>query len=168
MKKEVIVFTFLYIFLFFSVASISSKEISTLATVEVKPAYDLAIDINILNSKLLSGENLSVFIELKKTNLTNLIGKISVDLNYEISKNGKKGEIIESGFLKTVNITNLKTEVVDVSFSSNLKGKHILKITASNPQSNSDEDSETFTVRKRKGRHSFSSIFFSLFKKRTK
>ena len=164
MKKEVIIFIFLYIFLFFNVALIESREVSTLATVEVKPAYEISIDINILNDKLKPGENLSVLINLEKIDLANIAGKISVDLNYEITKKGKNGEIIESGFLKTVNITNEKDEVVDVSFSSNLKGRYILKIIASNPQSNSDEDSETFVVRK-KSNLSFSSILFSLFKK---
>ena len=162
MKKEVIIFIFLYIFLFFNATLITSKEVSTLATVEVKPAYDLIIDINILNNKLKFGENLSVSIELKKTDLTNMTGEISVDLNYEITKNRKKIEIIESGFVKTINVTNNKTEVVEISISSNLKGRHILKIIASNPQSNPDEDSETFVVRKR-GKSLFSSIFFSLF-----
>jgi len=164
MKKEVIVFTFLCIFLFFSVASINSQEISTLATVEVKPAYSLILDINILNNKLKSGENLRVSIDLEKIDLTNMAGEISVGLNYEITKNGKKKEVIESGFVKTINIINMGTEIVEISISSDLKGKHILKIIASNPQSNSDEDGETFSIRKR-SRPSFSNIFFSLFKK---
>ena len=164
MKKEVIIFIFLSIFLSFNVALIASKEVSTLATVEVKPAYEISIDIDILNDKLKSGENLSVLINLEKIDLANIAGEISVDLNYEITKKGKKTEIVESGFLKTVDIINQKNGVVGVSFSSDLKGKHILKIIASNPQSNSDEDSEVFIVKK-KGKFSLSSIFFSLFHK---
>ena len=164
MKKEVVIFIFLSIFLSFNVALITSQEVSTLATVEVKPAYGLTLDIDILNDKLKSGENLSVLINLEKIDLANIAGEISVDLNYEITKKGKKTEIIESGFLKTVNITNQKNEVVEIIIPPGLKGKHVLKIIASNPQSNSDEDSETFVV-KRKGKFSFSSIFFSLFKK---
>ena len=164
MKKEVIIFIFLSIFLSFNVALIASKEVSTLATVTVNPIYNLSIEIEILNDKLKSGENLSVLINLEKIDLANIAGEISVDLNYEITKKGKKGEIIESGFLKTINIINQKDEVVEIPIFSGLKGKYILKIIASNPQSNSDEDSETFVVKK-KGKFSFSSIFFSLFKK---
>ena len=164
MKKEVIIFIFLSIFLSFNMALIASKEVSTLATVEVKPAYDLLINIDILNDKLKFGENLSVLINLEKIDLANIAGEISVDLNYEITKKGKKTEIVESGFLKTINIINQKNDVVEIIIPPGLKGKHILKIIASNPQSNSDEDSEVFIVRKR-DRLSFSSIFFSLFKK---
>ena len=82
MKKEVILFIFLYIFLFFNVALIKSQEVSTLATVTINPIYNLSIDINILNNKLSSGENLSVFISLEKTDLTIISEEISVDLNY--------------------------------------------------------------------------------------
>ena len=164
MKKEVILFIFLYIFLFFNVALVKSQEVSTLATVEVNPAYDLFIDINILNNKLSSGENLSVFISLEKTDLTIISEEISVDLNYEITKKGKKSKIVKSGSLKSTSITDNKTETVEIPISSDLKGRYILKIIASNPQSNSDEDSETFVVRKR-NKPSFSSIFLSLFKK---
>ena len=132
---------------------------------EVKTAYEISNDIDILNEKLKSRENLNVSIELRKNDLANIAGEISVDLNYEITKKGKKGEIIESGFLKTVNITNQKNEVVEIIIPPGLKGKHVLKIIASNPQSNSDEDSETFSIRKR-GKSLFSSIFFSLFFKK--
>ena len=51
--------------------------------------------------------------------------------------------------MKTVNIANNKTETVEILISSDLKGRHILKIIASNPQSFPDEDSETFVVRKK-------------------
>ena len=164
MKKEVIIFIFLYIFLFSNIALIKSQEVSTLATVEVKPAYDLDIDIDILNNKLSFGENLSVSINLKKIDLASIAGEISVDLNYEITKKGEKREIVEGGFLKTVDITNESVETVEIPVSSDFKGNYILKIIASNPQSNPDEDSETFIVRKR-GKSSFSRIFLSLFKK---
>ena len=164
MKKKVIAFVFLSILLFSSISLIKSQEVSTLATVEVKPAYDLDINISILNNKLSSGENLSVSINLKKTDLTNTAGEISVDLNYEITGKGKKAKTIESGFLKTVNITNESVEIVEIPVSPDLKGRHILKIIASNPQSNSDEDIETFAVRKR-NKFSFSRTFLSLFKR---
>ena len=148
MKKEVILFIFLYIFLFFNVALIKSQEVSTLATVEVNPAYDLVIDINISNNKLSSGETLSVFISLEKIDLTKISEEISVDLKYEITKKGEKSKPIESGFLKTINITD--EEEINISIiSSDLRGKYILKIIASNPQSHSDEDSETFVFRKK-------------------
>ena len=148
-KKEVIIFIIVSILLFTLLPLAESKEVSTLATVEVKPAYNLSIDIDIFNNKLSSGENLNVSIELRKIDLINISEEISVDLNYEITKKGKKSKTIESGFLKTVNITDNRAEVIEILISSDLKGKHILKIIASNPQSHSDEDSETFVVRKK-------------------
>ena len=146
-KKEVIIFIMVSILLFTLLPLAKSQEVSTLATVEVKPAYDLVIDIEILNDKISSGENLSVFISLEKTDLASISGEISVNLNYEITKKGKKGKLIKSGFLKTVSITDEAT--VEVSIPSEVKGRYILKIIASNPQSHSNEDSETFVVRKK-------------------
>ena len=163
-KKEVIIFIMVSVFLFALLPLAESKEVSTLATVEVKPAYGLFIDIKILDDKIFSGENLSVFINLTKTDLIGILGEISVDLNYEITKKGKKEGIIQSGFLKTINITDKKGEIVEILISLDLKGKYILKIIASNPQSHTAEDSETFVVRKR-NKLSFSKIFLSLFKK---
>ena len=90
MKKEVIILIFLYVLLFSNISLIKSKEVSTLATVSVNPIYDLNIEIDIFNNKLSSGENLNVSINLKKTNLTGISEEISVDLNYEIAKKGKK------------------------------------------------------------------------------
>ena len=148
-KKEVIIFIMVSILLFTLLPLFESKEVSTLATVEVKPAYGLTIDIEIFDDKISGGENLSVLINLKKTNLISISEEISVDLNYEITKKGKKREIVGNGVLKTVNITNNRTETVEISISSDLKGRHILKIIASNPQSHSDEDSETFLVKKK-------------------
>ena len=164
MKKEVIILIFLCIFLFSNISLIKSQEVSTLATVSVNPIYDLDIEIDILNNKLSSGENLRVSINLTKTDLTGISEEISVDLDYEIARRGKKGKTIESGFLKNVSITDEETETVEIMISPDLKGRYILKIIASNPQSNSDEDSETFVVRK-KDKPSFFSIFISLFKK---
>ena len=146
-KKGVIIFIFLSVFLFSNILLIQSQEVSTLATVEVKPAYGLFIDIEIFDDKVSRGENLSVFVVLEKTDLIGISKEISVDLNYEITKKGKKGQLIESGFLKTVNIIDEKT--VEVSIPSELKGRYILKIIASNPQSFPDESSETFVVRKK-------------------
>ena len=148
-KKEVIIFIMVNVFLFTLLSLAESKEVSTLATVEVKPAYGLDIEIDILNNKISSGKNLNVSINLTKTDLIGILGEISVDLNYEIIKNGKKEGIIQSGFLKTVNITDKKTETVEILIFPDLKGKHILKIIASNPQSHTAEDSETFVVRKK-------------------
>lgn len=149
MKKEVIIFIMVSILLFILLPLAESQEVSTLATVEVKPAYGLVIDIKILDGKISSGENLKVLINLTKTNLISISKEISVNLNYEIARKGKKSKTVESGFLKTIDITDKKTEVVEILISSDLKGRHILKIIASNPQSNSDEDSETFVVRKK-------------------
>lgn len=162
MKKEVIIFIVVSSFLFFLLPLAESKEVSTLATVEVKPAYGLNIEIDIFDDKISSGGNLSVSINLTKNNLISISEKISVDLNYEIVKKGKKGKKVGSGVLKAINITDNKTETVEIPISSDLKGRYILKIIASNPQSNSDENSETFVIR---GKPSLSSIFLSLFKK---
>ena len=146
-KKEVMIFIFLSVFLFSNILLIQSQEVSTLATVEVRPAYALVINIEILDDKISSGENLNVLISLTKTKLASISEEISVDLNYEITKKGKKGQLIESGFLKTVNIIDEKT--VEVSIPSELKGRYILKIIEVNPQAFPDEDSETFVVRKK-------------------
>jgi len=148
-KKEVIICIMVSILLLPFLPLAESQEVSTLATVKVKPAYGLVIDIEILDGKISSGENLNVLINLTKTNLISISEEISVDLNYEIVRKGKKSETIESGILKTVNIADKKTEVVEILISSDLKGRHILKIIASNPQSNSDENSKTFVVRKK-------------------
>jgi len=148
-KKEVIIFIIVSVLLFTLLPLVESKEISTLATVEVNSIYELNVDIEILKDKIFRGENLSVFIVLEKTDLTDISEEISVDLNYEIIKKGKKSKPIESGFLKTVNITDNRTETVEILISSDLKGRHILKIIASNPQSHSDEDSETFVAKKK-------------------
>ena len=171
-KKEVIIFIMVSVLLFTLSSLAESKEVSTLVTVEVNPAYDLDIGIDIFNDKISSGENLNVSINLTKTDLIGIFGEISVDLNYEIIKNGKKGEIVGNGSLKTINVTNEKTETVEIPIPLDLKGRHILKIIASNPQSNSDEDSETFVVRKKTmsrllASSSFQGLvnFLSLFKK---
>ena len=148
-KKEVIIFIMVGVLLFALSSLAESKEVSTLATVEVKPAYGLVIDIEISDDKISSGENLNVLINLTKTNLISISEEISVDLNYEIARKGKKSETIESGFLKTVDIADEEIETVEILISSDLKGRNILKIIASNPQSNSDENSETFVVRKK-------------------
>ena len=89
-KKEVIIFIIVSILLFTLLPLAESKEVSTLATVEVKPAYGLVIDIEILDDKVSSEEDLSVFIVLEKTNLIDISEEISVDLNYEITKKRKK------------------------------------------------------------------------------
>ena len=148
-KKEVIICIMVSILLFTLLPLAKSQEVSTLATVEVKPAYDLAIDIEIPDDKISSEETLSVFVNLEKTDLTGLSEEISVDLNYEITKKGKNKEPINSGFLKTVNIIEDVSEVVEILIPSDLKGRYILKIIASNPQSNTAEDSDTFVVRKK-------------------
>ena len=80
-KKGVIIFIFLCIFLFSNMSLIKSQEVSTLATVEVNPIYDLSIDIDILNQKISPGKNLSVLIDLKKTDLISISEEITVDLN---------------------------------------------------------------------------------------
>ena len=148
-KKEVIICIMVSILLLPLLPLVESKEVSTLATAEVKPAYRLVLDIEILKNKISSEENLSIFIHLNKSDLIDVSEEISVDLNYEITKKGKKSKPIKSGFLKTININDEKTELVKILISSDLKGRYILKIIASNPQSHSDEDSETFVVRKK-------------------
>ena len=148
-KKEVIICIFICIFFLSNAFLIKSQEVSTLATVEVKPAYRLILNIEIFDDKISGGENLNFSIHLIKIDLAGISEEISVDLNYEITKKGKKSTPIKSGFLKTVNINDEKTESFEILVSSDLKGRHILKIIASNPQSHSDEDSETFVARKK-------------------
>ena len=148
-KKGAIIFIMVGVLLLTLSPLAESKEVSTLATVKVKPAYNLSIDIEIMNDKISSEKNLSVFIILEKTDLASISEEISVDLNYEIIKKGKKREILESGFLKTVNIADKKTEIVEIPISPDLKGVYNIKIIASNPQSHTAEDSETFVVRKK-------------------
>ena len=148
-KKEVIICIMISILLLTLSPLAKSQEVSTLVTVEVKPAYSLVIDIEILNDKLSSEEDLSVSIHLNKSDLASISEEIFVNLNYEITKKGKKSQPIKSGLLKTVEITDNKTEIVEIPIFSDLKGRHILKIIASNPQSHSDEDSETFVARKK-------------------
>jgi len=154
-------FLLVLIILLISILFVKGIEYNIPVSVTVLPIYNLSINIDILNNKLSSGENLSVFIKLEKDNLINIDEEIAVDLNYEIIK-GKK--VIKSDFLQTINITEYEEEIVEVRVSSDLKGRYILKIIASNPQSYSDEDSETFVVRKRY-KLSFSRIFFSFFQK---
>ena len=77
-KKEVIICIFICIFFLSNIFLIKSQEVSTLATVEVKPAYDLVIDIEIPDDKISSEETLSVFVNLEKTDLTGLSEEIGI------------------------------------------------------------------------------------------
>jgi len=168
-KKGVITLVLFGIFLFNNLSLVESRRIATTATVTVNPLYNLSIDIDILNEIVHNGENLSILIELEKEDLSNISKEISVDLNYEIIR-GKK--IIESNFLKTVNITDKKEVTVNISISQDLRGAYNLKIIASNPQSNSDDDKDRFRVTPQRsnlrnnvssGRNSFFYFIFDLF-----
>jgi len=157
-KKRAVILVLFGIFLIGNLSLVTSSEVGTLATVTVKPAYDLSIDIDILDGVVLQGEDLSVFIELNKANLGGISEEISVDLNYEIIKGNR---VVESGFLQTVNLLNVGEITVEVPISSDLRGGHILKIIASNPQSNSGEDEDRFRVR-RSFRGPFLNFLFNL------
>lgn len=139
-------FLLVLIILLMLILFVKGLEYNILVSVTVLPIYNLSIDIDILNNKLSSGENLSVFIELEKTDLSSISKEIAVDLNYEIIK-GR--EVINSGFLQTINITENKEEIINIKTPPDLKGSYILKIIASNPQSYSDEDEGRFWVRKK-------------------
>lgn len=167
MKKRVMIFILISILLFIYLPLIKPQEITTKAVVEVNRIYELDIEIDILNEKVLAGQNLSVFIELEKTDLADISDEILVDLDYEIFKKKKKRKIVESGFLKTINITNEKQEIIEIPISSDLKGKYALKIIASNPQSFSDEDKDKFKVR-RKIKNSFSGFIILFYKNKLK
>jgi hypothetical protein len=161
MRRFLLVLVILLMLILF----VKGLEYNIPVSVTVLPIYELSIDIDILNNKLSSGENLSVFIELEKTDLTNMAGEISVDLNYEIiKKKRKKFEIIARGYAGSLIVDDESNQTIQIPTPSDAhSGKYILKIIASNPQSYSDEDSETFVVRKRY-KPSFSRIFFSFFK----
>ena len=128
------------------IGTFKALEYNIPVSVTVLPIYKLSIDIDILTEVTAPEKNLSVFIELEKTDLTKISKEIFIDLNYEIIK-GKK--VIETGFLQTINITEHKEKIVNIKIPLDLKGSYNLKIIASNPQSYSDEDKERFWVRKK-------------------
>jgi len=92
-KKRAVMLVLLGIFLIGNFSFVEASEVGTLATVTVNPAYDLFIDIDILNGPVPQGEDLSVSVELSKANLGDLSEEISVDLNYEIIRGNR---VIES------------------------------------------------------------------------
>ena len=139
-------FLLIFIILLISILFVNALEYNIPVSITVLPIYNLSIDINILNNKLFPGENLDVIIKLEKTDLTSISKEIAVDLNYKIIK-GKK--VIKTGFLQTINITSYKEEIINIKIPSDLRGRYILKIIASNPQSYSDKDSKMFVVRKK-------------------
>ncbi len=136
------------IFLFVSL--VEAKQIETIVTVTVNPIYNLSVDINILNKFISEGENLSVFVDLQKVNLTSISNEVSVDLNYQVLKDTKKRKIVEAGFVKVINVTDSKQDTVNITVTSDLSGVYILNIIASNPQSFSGDDEDEFHVRKSK------------------
>ena len=138
--------TFIILLILISFIEVQALEYNIPVSVTVLPIYNLSINIDILNNKLSPGETLSVFIELEKTDLSSISKEIAVDLNYKIIKRKK---VIKDDFLQTINIIKSKEEIVNIKIPSDLRGRYILKITASNPQSYSDEDSKRFVVRKK-------------------
>ncbi|MBI2452373.1 hypothetical protein HYV50_04845 [Candidatus Pacearchaeota archaeon] len=144
MKKEAMIFIICSVLVSTILPPAESKQIPTTASVQVNRIYALSLDINILNKKISPGENLSVFMDLNKSDLSNIKNEIEVDLNYEIIR---RGEIIEEGFLKLINITNEKEEILTIPISQDLKGAYSLKIIASNPQSYTSEDKDKFVVK---------------------
>lgn len=122
---------------------IKAIEYNIPVSVSVLPIYNLSIDIDILTEVTAPEKDLSVFIELEKTDLTDISKEIVVDLNYEIIK-GRK--VINGNFLQTIDITEHKEEIVNIKIPPDLKGSYILKIIASNPQSYSDEDKDKFFI----------------------
>lgn len=142
MRRFLLVLTILLI----SILFVEAVEYNIPVSVTVLPIYNLSIDMNILTKVIMPEKDLSVFIELEKTDLTHISKEIIVDLNYEIIK-GRK--VIETGFLQTLHVKDGIEKIVNIEIPPNLKGSYNLKIIASNPQSYSDEDKDKFWVRKK-------------------
>lgn len=158
-RKRAVILVLFGIFLVGSLSLVEASQAGTLATVTVNAAYDLSIEIEILNDAAPQGEDLSVFVELEKANLGDLSEEITVYLDYEIIKGNK---VIESGFLQEVDVLDEMDVIVEIPVSPDLRGSHVLKIIASNPQSNSGEDEDRFRVRRFFGGNSFFSFLFGI------
>ncbi|MFH1947218.1 MAG: hypothetical protein ABIJ23_03630 [Candidatus Magasanikbacteria bacterium] len=119
---------------------------STNAIVTINPIYFLDIDIKILKKLVRAGENLSVRVKLKKTDLTEIEEGIEVRLYYEILK---RNQVISEGYAGSLNVTRKTKKTIEIPIPSNIsRGIHVLKIKANHPQAYSDEDKDWFFVRR--------------------
>jgi len=64
--------------------------------------------------------------------------------------------------LQTVEVLNVEEVTVEVPTPSDLRGGYVLRIIASNPQSNSGEDEDRFRVRRSFGGNPFLNFLFNL------
>src|SRR4030042_2257387 len=118
-----------------------SVSVTVQARVTVLPAYNLSVDLKI-TKLVLSGDKLYFKVYLKKTNLTPMAKPIDVDLNYGLYKGST---LLRSGFLKKVTLTKQDTESFIISVPSNFNtGIYSLNVTATNPQSYTSSDTESF------------------------
>lgn len=123
-------------------------SVSVKVTVTVLPVYNLSIHLNILNSLVSQNDKLLFTVDLKKKDLVpSLSNKIYVDLNYEILKGNK---VVKSGFLKTIYPTKCGREILSIKIPSDFStGSYTLRIIATNPQSYTASDTDTFTVKRK-------------------
>jgi len=146
----IFVISLLAILLVYVVEAVQALEanVTVRVTVTVLPAYRLFIDLDILNKIVYQGSNLLFTVELKKKDLTNMSNKIPVNLNYEILKGNK---VVKSGFLKTIYPTKCGRETLSISIPKDFStGSYTLRIIATNPQSYTANDTDTFTVKRKK------------------
>ncbi len=149
MKKVVLILLSITILLFLvSFLEAKSVEYSTMATVTVNPIYELSLEIDVITETILSGDNLSILINLSKEDLTTIAKEIKVDLNYEILRS--KVNLITSGYAGSVNVTNEIEITIQIPTPYDLgPGRYILRITASHPQAYGDESEDAFKVKRK-------------------
>ena len=139
--KLLIFATVIFLFLAFLV---NAQQYSFLATVTVKPIYNLTLDIEIITKEVLIGNNLNVSIKLSKTDLT----EITVDLTYEILKSNKK--VLKSGYAGEIKVNDYNETIIQIPTPIDIKpGRYILNITANHPQAISSSDSDVFWVKRK-------------------
>ena len=142
---------FLLIFVISLAAVLFVQALETSVQVQVSvtvlPAYNLSIHLNILNTLVSQGDKLVFVVDLKKKDLTNMSGKIYVNLNYEILRGNT---VVKTGFLKTVYFNKCGRELLSIQIPSNFSaGSYTLKIIATNPQSNTATDTDNFIVKRK-------------------
>ena len=125
-----------------------SVSVSVQARVTVLPAYNLSLNLKLMNKIVFTDDRLFFKVYLTKQDLVASLKKpIDVDLNYELLYGNT---VIKKGFLKRVTLTKQDTEVFNIKIPYNLNtGIYTLKVTATNPQSYTASDKEGFFVVRR-------------------
>jgi len=149
--KLLIFTTVIFLFLTFLV---NAQQYSLLATVTVKPIYNLTLGIEIITKKVLAGDNLNVSIKLNKSDLTEIKEEITVDLAYEILKPNKK--VLDSGFAGKVKVKDYNKTTIQIPIPNIKPGRYILNITTTHPQAIPSSDSDDFSVKEKLRLGSFS------------